>query len=176
MSRPPPRLLFPLAPLALALLAAFACAPACRATSGAGAADSSKNPARNSAPTAPRVSLSPPGHDTVTVAVEVVSSAEDRQRGLMYRKHLDPDAGMLFLFEQPQQLTFWMHNTLVPLDMIFITSDWKVLGIVENATPLTDAARSVPGLSQYVLEVNAGFGRRHGFGPGTAVRYVPASP
>ena len=107
--------------------------------------------------------------------VEVVQTSEERQRGLMYRKHLDPDAGMLFLFEQPQQLTFWMHNTLIPLDIIFITADWKVLGIVENATPLTDSTRSVPGNSQYVLEVNAGYARRHGLGQGTSVQYTPAA-
>jgi uncharacterized membrane protein (UPF0127 family) len=165
----------PLRPLLLTLLAVFACLAACRATSGNAAADTSKSPSQTAAAASPQVILSPPGHDPVTVRVEVMQSSEERQRGLMYRKHLDPDAGMLFLFEQPQQLTFWMHNTLVPLDMIFITRDWKVLGIVENATPLTDAPRSVSGLSQYVLEVNAGFGRRHGFGPGTSVRYVPAS-
>jgi len=173
MSRPPLR---PNRSLVLALLAVFAGAPSCSATSGVGAVDSSKSSARTTAQTPAQVIVLPPGHDPATVAVEVVSSAEDRQRGLMYRKHLEPDAGMLFMFEQPQQLTFWMHNTLVPLDMIFITADWKVLGVVENATPLTDAPRSVAGLSQYVLEVNAGYGRRHGFGPGTAVHYIPATP
>jgi uncharacterized membrane protein (UPF0127 family) len=122
------------------------------------------------------VSLTPPGREPVIVQVEVVQTPEARQRGLMYRKQLDPDAGMLFLFDHPEQHTFWMHNTLVPLDMIFITSNWSVLGVVENATPLTDSPRFVPGVSQYVLEVNAGFARRNGVVPGTAVRYSPASP
>jgi uncharacterized membrane protein (UPF0127 family) len=108
------------------------------------------------------------------VNVEVVDTPETRQRGLMYRKHLGPDAGMLFLFDEQQQHTFWMHNTLIPLDMIFIKSDWTVLGIVENATPLTDSKREVPGLSQYVLEVNAGFSRRNGLQAGTLARYLPA--
>jgi uncharacterized membrane protein (UPF0127 family) len=65
-----------------------------------------------------------------------------------------------------------MRNTYLPLDIIFITSDWHILGIVENATPLTDAPRAVPGESQYVLEVNAGFSRQHGLGEGTKVLFV----
>lgn len=126
------------------------------------------------APASPRVVLTSPGRDPVSVTVEVVQTDAARQRGLMYRKHLAPDAGMLFIFEREEPHTFWMRNTLIPLDMIFIKSDWTVLGIVENATPLSDELRSVPGASQYVLEVNAGFSRRHGLQAGTTVRYLPA--
>jgi uncharacterized membrane protein (UPF0127 family) len=118
-----------------------------------------------------RVVLEPPGAASVSVRVEIAETAEQRQQGLMYRRQLDPDAGMLFLFEQSQHNTFWMRNTYLPLDMIFITPDWKILGIVENATPQTDDPRSVPGDSQYVLEVNAGFSRSHQLAPGTAVRF-----
>jgi hypothetical protein len=150
----------------------------CRAAQtprGSAQADTSNSAAQTAASVA-QVVLSAPGHDAVTVAVEVAETPSARQQGLMYRKHLDPDAGMLFLFDREQQQTFWMHNTLVPLDMFFITHDWQVLGVVENATPLTDSPRSVPGSSQYVLEVNAGFARRHGLGAGTSVRYLPATP
>jgi uncharacterized membrane protein (UPF0127 family) len=59
-----------------------------------------------------------------------------------------------------------MRNTYLPLDMIFIESDLRVLGVVENAEPMTDTSRSVPGQSQYVLEVNAGFAREHGIEAG----------
>lgn len=118
------------------------------------------------------VELLPPGRDPVIVRVEIVRTDAERQRGLMYRKHLDSDAGMLFLFEAPQQLTFWMRNTYVPLDMMFIEPSLRVLGVVENAEPLTETSRFVPGKSQYVLEVNAGFSREHGIGSGTAVRFV----
>jgi len=117
------------------------------------------------------VELFPAGRAPVLVRVELARTPAERSRGLMHRKHLEADAGMLFLFDAPQQLTFWMRNTFVPLDMIFIESSMRVLGIVENAEPLTETSRSVPGLSQYVLEVNAGFSRQHGFGPGTAVRF-----
>ena len=121
----------------------------------------------------PIVVLEPLGGTSVSVRVEVAQTAAERQRGLMYRKQLDPDAGMLFLFERPQHNVFWMHNTYLPLDMMFITSDWTVLGIVENATPQTDSPREVPGLSQYVLEVNAGYSRQHGIAAGTKVRFIP---
>jgi len=128
------------------------------------------------APAVPRVELTSPGQEPVSVTVEVVETDAARQRGLMHRKHLAPDAGMLFIFDREEQHNFWMHNTLIPLDMLFIKSDWTVLGIVENAEPLTDQLRSVPGASKYVLEVNAGFSRRHGLQAGTTVRYIPAGP
>lgn len=103
--------------------------------------------------------------------VEVASTIAERQRGLMFREHMDADAGMVFLFERPQQLAFWMHNTNIPLDMIFIRDDMTVLGVVENAEPRTDDSRQVQGLSQYVLEVNAGFAREHGINPGVLVKF-----
>lgn len=123
------------------------------------------------ATTASAVVLSPAGHDPVTVHVEVAADDETRQRGLMFRRHMADDAGMIFLFDEPEHQSFWMHNTYLPLDMIFIREDMSVLGVVENATPQTDDAREVPGESKYVLEVNAGFARRHGIGPGTQVRF-----
>jgi hypothetical protein len=164
---------------ALALWFPIALAAGCRtATTGEAQPDTSqdKTKAANTAPAPalPRVVLSSPGQDPVTVTVEVVETDAARQRGLMYRKQLGPNAGMLFIFDREEQHSFWMHNTLIPLDMLFIKSDWTVLGIVENATPLTDTLRSVPGASQYVLEVNAGFCRRHGLQAGTTVRYIPA--
>jgi uncharacterized protein len=119
-----------------------------------------------------RVILEPLGAASVSVRIEIAETPEQRQRGLMFRRQLDPDAGMLFLFEQPQHNTFWMRNTYLPLDLIFITPDWKILGIVENATPQTDDPRSVPGDSQYVLEVNAGFSRAHQLAPGTKVQLL----
>jgi uncharacterized membrane protein (UPF0127 family) len=124
----------------------------------------------------PEVVLLPPGRDPVSVHVEVARTEEERRRGLMFRKHMDEDAGMLFLFERSEPLTFWMRNTYIPLDMIFIEPSMRILGIVENAEPLTDTGRAVPGDSQYVLEVNAGFSRRHGLSQGTAVRFDALTP
>lgn len=107
----------------------------------------------------------------VEVRVEVVKTRSERSRGLMHREHLDEDAGMIFLFREPEHQTFWMRNTLIPLDMIFIGSDRRVVGVYENAQPRTDRTRSVEGDSQYVLEVNAGFARRWGIGPGSRVEF-----
>jgi len=146
----------------------------CKTTASSEAQPETTQRASQAAAQPARVELLPPGRDPLVVSVEVVETPEARQRGLMFRKQLGPDAGMLFIFERPEQQSFWMHNTLIPLDMIFITADWTILGIVENATPLTDSPRSVPGDSQYVLEVNAGFARRHGLQAGTSLRYVPA--
>jgi uncharacterized membrane protein (UPF0127 family) len=130
-------------------------------------------PAGQAQPTADsaRVVLLPTGQDERTVQVEVARTADEQRRGLMFREHLDADAGMLFVYDRAQPLTFWMRNTYIPLDMIFIKDDLTVLGVVENAEPQTDTSRSVPGLSQYVLEVNAGYAREHGIGAGTRVRF-----
>jgi uncharacterized membrane protein (UPF0127 family) len=138
-------------------------------TVGSGQRDTGGIDARASK--APRVVLSPPGKDPVSVRVEVARTPGQRQRGLMFRKSLDRDAGMLFVFERPDRLAFWMRNTYIPLDMIFIEPGLTVLGIVENTEPLSDRLCSVPGVSRYVLEVNAGFSRRHGLTTGTSVRF-----
>lgn len=117
------------------------------------------------------VRLLAPGQDPVEVESEVVYTPAGRQRGLMYRRDLGQDAGMLFLFPSEQPLSFWMRNTYLPLDMIFIRADLTVLGVVENAEPLTETSRRVPGVSQYVLEVNAGYCRQHGIAEGTRVEF-----
>lgn len=107
----------------------------------------------------------------VTVPVEIADTPDKRALGLMYRKELAADAGMLFLFDAPEHLAFWMKNTVLPLDMIFITDDKHVLGVVKNAAPYTTTSRSVPGQSRYVLEVNAGFSDKHGVADGDAVTF-----
>ena len=109
----------------------------------------------------PRVYLSTPRGD-VAVEVEVVSTEPKIERGLMYRQNLPPDAGMLFLLGVEKDWTFWMRNTLIPLDMIFIRRNMTVAGVAENAEPKTDTLRSVGEPSLYVLEVNAGYTRSHG--------------
>jgi uncharacterized membrane protein (UPF0127 family) len=119
----------------------------------------------------PLVVLEPPGRDPVTVRVEIARSYAETRRGLMFREELAPDAGMLFLFRRPREQTFWMLNTPIPLDMIFIGSDMRVLGVVENAEPRSGEERGVDGDSQFVLEVNGGFARAHGIGAGTRVRF-----
>jgi uncharacterized protein len=118
-----------------------------------------------------RVILSPEGRPERSVKVEIAATTDSRRQGLMYRQKLAEDEGMLFLFPASEQLGFWMKNTYLPLDMIFIKQDLTVLGVVEGAEPLTETTREVPGESQYVLEVNATYAKKHGIGPGTKVRF-----
>jgi uncharacterized membrane protein (UPF0127 family) len=103
--------------------------------------------------------------------VEIADTDSERARGLMYRQELAPDAGMLFDFEEERPVAFWMQNTLIPLDMLFITKDLTVAGIVENAEPQTDTLRKVGATSLYVLEVNGGYAASHGVAAGAKVRF-----
>jgi uncharacterized membrane protein (UPF0127 family) len=126
-------------------------------------------------PAMPKVHLSAPQGD-IAVGVEVVSTAAQIERGLMFREHLPPDQGMLFLMTEEKNWPFWMHNTLIPLDLIFIASDFKVAGIVENAEPKTDTLREVQRPSLYVLEVNGGFCAAHKIAAGTKVAFEGVPP
>jgi uncharacterized membrane protein (UPF0127 family) len=94
----------------------------------------------------------------------------------MYRQHLAENAGMLFVFKQPQHLTFWMKNTEIPLDMIFAGPDHAVTGIVANAEPFSERQLSAGGESQYVLEVNGGFARRHRIRIGDRLQFLNVAP
>ena len=116
------------------------------------------------------------GGRRVPIRLELATTNAQRERGLMYRNHLDPDAGMLFIFDRDAPLTFWMKNTLIPLDMIFIGSDRKIVGIVENAAPETETPRGVRGLSRYVLEIAGGMSRRLGVTAGGVVEFQGLPP
>lgn len=105
------------------------------------------------------------------VAVEVAAKRDERTRGLMWRTSLAEGAGMLFVFDGDSELSFWMKNTLIALDMIFIRSDGTVVGIVERAEPQTLSARSPRRLAKYVLEVPAGWSEKAGLKPGLKVQF-----
>lgn len=117
------------------------------------------------------VVITTPGGD-LTVATEVVATGAELERGLMFREFLAPDAGMLFLMGSDRDWAFWMRNTLIPLDMIFITKDLAIAGIAETAVPKTDTLRKVGAESRYVLEVNGGWCAQHGVKAGARVRFV----
>jgi len=85
----------------------------------------------------------------------------------MWRDRLDADAGMLFIFANDEERTFWMKNTPLPLDIIFIDAAGKVVSVAEHTTPFTTTPVRSAGAARYVLEVNAGFARRHGIRAGT---------
>jgi uncharacterized membrane protein (UPF0127 family) len=116
------------------------------------------------------------GKPRATVAVEVASTGPQRQVGLMFRNYLDDNAGMIFVFPDSAPRNFWMHNTPIPLDMIFADSSGRVAGIVANAEPFSDKLLSVEGASQYVLEVNGGFCARNGIKAGDKMDFSGFSP
>jgi hypothetical protein len=158
----------PAARLLILLSAIGLTAGACRnGHSGAGAVP---EPSGTTTPSGPLVVLHA-GERALPIRVELARTEAERERGLMYRNHMDPDAGMLFIFEHAGPLTFWMKNTFIPLDMIFIGSDRHVVGIVEDAIPETETPRRVPGESLYVLEIVGGLSRRLGVAAGSTVDF-----
>jgi uncharacterized membrane protein (UPF0127 family) len=108
--------------------------------------------------------------------VELASTNEERSKGLMFRRELGAREGMLFLFPEERKLSFWMKNTLIPLDMVFISKDWRVVGVVEYATPLSEEPRGVGQNSQYVLEVAGGTAKRLGMAAGSIVTVAGQLP
>ncbi|WP_163996795.1 DUF192 domain-containing protein [Pyxidicoccus caerfyrddinensis] len=109
------------------------------------------------------------------VEVEIAATPDARTRGLMWRKELADGKGMLFLFPSEDVQGFWMRNTLIPLDMLFISSDLRIAGIVSRAEPRTLNSRSVGLPSQYVLEVPGGWTEKVGVKKGTAVEFEGVS-
>ena len=113
----------------------------------------------------------------VPVLVEIADSPAEQRRGLMFRKELAADHGMLFTFAIEEEHPFWMKNTYIPLDMIFVDAARKVVGVVANAEPLNETALTVGKPSKYVVEVNAGFAAKNGIGEGASASFdIPESP
>jgi uncharacterized membrane protein (UPF0127 family) len=118
------------------------------------------------------------GQDTIEIVtrtgvhaftVELATNAAERAVGLMYRKELPEGRGMLFDFHDDQQVQFWMHNTYISLDMIFIAGDGRVVRVVENAKPMSDDMIPSGRPVRAVLEVIAGTARKFGIAPGDRV-------
>jgi uncharacterized membrane protein (UPF0127 family) len=120
--------------------------------------------------------VAPDGKTRASVTVEVADTEQQREVGLMFRKHLDDEAGMLFVFKDAEHRNFWMHNTVIPLDMLFADAGGRVIGIVANAEPFSDKAVGVEGAAEYVLEVNGGFCAKNGIKPGDRFNFSDFSP
>jgi uncharacterized membrane protein (UPF0127 family) len=103
--------------------------------------------------------------------VEVADDPAERAQGLMNRPSLPRGAGMLFLYEAPQRATFWMRNTLIPLDMIFMDETGTVTRIHENAVPLDETTIDGGDGVRAVLEINGGLARAIGIGVGSELRH-----
>lgn len=108
------------------------------------------------------------------VDVELAQNVAQQAKGLMFRESLAENAGMLFIFSSENPKTFWMKNTKIPLDLIFISADKKVAEIKENFEPCREGScpsyRSVAA-AKYVLEVNAGFVQKNGIQIGDALNF-----
>jgi hypothetical protein len=103
--------------------------------------------------------------------VEMALTPEEQAKGLMFRRSLPEGQGMLFDFKEERELTFWMKNTYVPLDMIFIRGDGTILRIARNTTPLSEKMIPSGGPARAVLEVVAGTARKLGIAPGDRVAH-----
>ena len=102
--------------------------------------------------------------------VEVADTAATREKGLMFRKTLAADRGMLFDFKTPRPVAFWMKNTLIPLDMLFIAADGHVVSIAQRAIPLSEIPIPSGGAALGVLELRGGRAAEIGAQPGDQVR------
>ena len=110
----------------------------------------------------------------VAIEVEVAKTPEEISRGLMWREYLDEYSGMLFIFQGEAPRNFWMKNTLINLDIIFISKDKKIISIAENVIPCSDYTTECPlykseAPAQYVVEVNGGFCKEHNIEKGDEV-------
>jgi uncharacterized membrane protein (UPF0127 family) len=125
----------------------------------------------------PRVEIiKPDGTYLAVIKVEIAANDASREIGLMYRKSLGANDGMLFVFKQPSHQGFWMKNTEIPLDMIFAGASGKIVGIVADATPYSEKLLSVAADSQYVLEVNGGFAKSHHIAAGDMMKFAGFDP
>jgi len=111
------------------------------------------------------------GQTLANLDIELAESREDITQGLMYRRSMDADQGMLFLMPSTEMQSFWMLNTYIPLDIIFIGEDQKIINAAENTQPksLNSVGSTAP--ARYVLEVNAGSFQKWGLQPGDSITW-----
>ena len=107
-----------------------------------------------------------------TISMEIAKDEASRTQGLMYRKTMPDSCGMLFVFEAMQPLNFWMKNTIMPLDIIFIDDHFKIITIAKNTTPFSE--KSIPAASDgmYVVEVNSGFTDKYHVAEGNTITFT----
>jgi len=109
------------------------------------------------------------GSRTAEFKLEIASSLAERKKGLMYRKTLAPLGGMIFVFPREENHSLWMKNTFVSLDMVFLDSGMKVVGVLENVPVLNEEQRKIPSPSLYVIELPAGTAKAHGITSGATL-------
>ena len=116
--------------------------------------------------------LSAEGNDTISVIdIEIADNDQRRARGLMYRKSMPENAGMLFIHDRAEIQSFWMKNTYIPLDMIFVDSDNKIVTIHANTQPLREWSYASTEPALYVVEVNAGYCAKNKIAEGDKIEF-----
>lgn len=106
-----------------------------------------------------------------TIDIEKADNDMERQFGLMYRRSMDDAQGMLFLFDKSEPQAFWMRNTIIPLDIMFVDENQVITTIHENAKPMNDNSLPSKGDAKYVVEVNAGFAKKYGVKEGDKITW-----
>jgi len=120
---------------------------------------------------ASRVVIESPSGTRVSFKVEVARTPGERERGLMFRQSLPENHGMLFIMPREEVQYFWMKNTLIPLDIIFIDSNMRIVGIIENTEPLSTKTLTIGKPSKYVLEINAGLAKKYLLSEGSRITF-----
>lgn len=114
--------------------------------------------------------VNPGSGDTIkAITIEIAENPEEIQYGMMYRKNMDPNTGMLFLMGEERPQSFWMKNTYVSLDIIYINSKNEIVSIQKNAQPLSETSLPSEGAASMVLEVKGGFSDQHGIQKGSVI-------
>ena len=108
--------------------------------------------------------------------VEIVATPADRERGLMFRKSMASNAGMLFIYPDESPVSFWMKNTLIPLDMLFLKADGSIAHIAHNAVPLDETSIDSGAPVKAVLEVNGGTANALGIKEGDRIESAALTP
>ncbi len=106
------------------------------------------------------------------IEIEIVSTEISRMRGLMFRKEMQENRGMLFIFPSEDERSFWMKNTIIPLDIIFTDNGGKIVYIARNTTPFSEEMIPCPDPAIFVVEVNAGFAERNDIKAGDFISWV----
>ena len=110
----------------------------------------------------------------IKIDIQIARTEFDRQLGLMFRKSMNENQGMLFIFPDNRIRSFWMRNTEIPLDMIFVDSSKTILNIAKNTTPYSDSSYTSTGPAKYVVEVNRGFTGRYNIKKGDKISWTGA--
>ncbi len=113
------------------------------------------------------------GQSIKTFNLKVANTSSLRERGLMFVKELKEDDGMIFVYDKDENLVFWMKNTYIPLDLVFLNKDYKIVGIVENMIPLDDTKRYyINGKSRYAVELSAFTAKKYNIRVGDKLRII----